>query len=126
MVRILSVIGFILTISAGVQAQRAICQCLFSDSSHCCVRQVSPLSLLTLNTNRADLSLFFFRVPQVEAKIAPKFAETPIAIKTRKNATPMASSALSAIGTPSSASLAVCHLVNKPTTLLYCTQWFNC
>lgn len=56
MVRILSIVGFLLTISVGVQAQQVVCQCLFADSSHCCVTYVSLLTLL-LNTHIADLSL---------------------------------------------------------------------
>ncbi|KAJ5021259.1 hypothetical protein PSV08DRAFT_232577 [Bipolaris maydis] len=38
MVRIISIVGFLLTVAAGVQAQGGSpCQCLFSDGSHCCV-----------------------------------------------------------------------------------------
>ncbi|EMD85486.1 hypothetical protein COCC4DRAFT_209590 [Bipolaris maydis ATCC 48331] len=39
MVRIISIVGFLLTVAAGVQAQGGSpCQCLFSDGSHCCTR----------------------------------------------------------------------------------------
>ncbi|KAJ4987044.1 hypothetical protein SVAN01_07460 [Stagonosporopsis vannaccii] len=36
MVRISSIIGFLVTMAIGAQAGR-VCQCLYPDSSHCCV-----------------------------------------------------------------------------------------
>lgn len=40
MVRILSVVGLVLTIALGAEASH-LCQCLFADRSHCCASTVS-------------------------------------------------------------------------------------
>ena len=124
MVRILSIVGFLLTIAVGVQAQRTQCQCLFTDDSHCCVVQVSP-STPPPKTNIADMNLSFSRTLQAEAMTAPLCAKKPRATKTGKPATLEASLPVSTPGSSSSANLAVSDLLHSLVALLYRTEWQN-